>query len=71
MLGRGYPGLFPVGDAQAAAQLLRRAETDPKFLRTLTAACRKRAARFDPERERRAVLRLVDNARRAHRAPQT
>jgi putative glycosyltransferase (TIGR04348 family) len=71
MLGRGYPGLFPVGDAQAAAQLLRRAETDPKFLRTLTAACSKRAARFDPERERRAVLRLVDNARRAHRAPQT
>jgi putative glycosyltransferase (TIGR04348 family) len=62
MLGRGYPGLFPVGDVQAAAKLLRRAETDAKFLRALHSACKKRAPLFDPERERRAVLRLVDNA---------
>ncbi|MDL1862145.1 TIGR04348 family glycosyltransferase [Betaproteobacteria bacterium PRO7] len=62
MLGRGYPGLFPVGDMQAAAKLLRRAETDAKLLRALQSACKKRAALFDPERERRAVLRLVDNS---------
>lgn len=67
MLGRGYPGLFPVGDVQAAAQLLRRAETDAKFLRALQSACKKRAVLFDPERERRAVLRLVDNALEATR----
>lgn len=62
MLGRGYPGLFPVGHMHAAAKLLRRAETDAKFLRALRSACKKRAALFDPERERRAVLRLVDNS---------
>lgn len=62
MLGRGYPGLFPVGDMQAASKLLRRAETDARFLRALQSACKKRAALFDPERERRAVLRLVDNS---------
>lgn len=62
MLGRDYPGLFPVGDVQAAAKLLRRAESDAKFLRALQSACKKRAPLFDPERERRAVLALVDNA---------
>ncbi|MFN3565730.1 MAG: glycosyltransferase, partial [Burkholderiaceae bacterium] len=62
MLGRGYPGLFPVGDAEAAAQRLRRAESDARFMRALQTACKKRAPLFDPERERRAVLRLVDNA---------
>jgi putative glycosyltransferase (TIGR04348 family) len=62
MLGRGYPGLFPIGDADAAARLLYRAETDAKFLRALQVACKKRAPLFDPERERRAVLRLVDNS---------
>lgn len=62
MLGRDYPGLFPVGDVQAAAKLLSRAETDAKFLGALRSACKRRAALFDPTRERRAVLRLVDNA---------
>lgn len=62
MLGRDYPGLFPVGDVAAAVTLLRRAETDAKFLRALRVACKKRAPLFDPERERRALLRLVDNS---------
>lgn len=62
MLGRGYPGLFPVGDVLGAAKLLRRAETDARFLRALQAACKKRAPLFDPEREQQAVLRLVDNS---------
>lgn len=65
MLGRGYPGLFPVGDAGAAAELLYRAERDGRFLRALHAACKKRAPLFDPGRERRAVLRLVDNSIKA------
>ncbi len=71
MLGRDYPGLFPVGDVQAAARLLRRAEADAKFLRALQSACKKRATLFDPARERRVLLRLVDNALVAHRAAGT
>ena len=59
MLGRGYPGLFPLGDAQRAAQLMQRAASDPAFLRELTQACRARAPLFDPRKERSAVLQLA------------
>jgi glycosyltransferase involved in cell wall biosynthesis len=32
LLGRDYPGYFPVGDTGALARLLHRIETDPDFL---------------------------------------
>lgn len=51
MLGDDYPGFFPVGDAQALADLLYRAETVPAFLSQLKEAVRQRAALFSPERE--------------------
>jgi len=51
MLRGDYPGLFPVGDASALAELLRRAETDRAFLTELSRRCRERAAIADPERE--------------------
>jgi putative glycosyltransferase (TIGR04348 family) len=59
MLGRRYPGLFPVGDAEAAARLIARAEAEPAFRRRLQAACARRAPLFAPARERAALLRLV------------
>jgi putative glycosyltransferase (TIGR04348 family) len=59
LLGADYPGLFPVGDADAALALLRRAEREPAFLRRLAAACRRRAPLLTPAREARSLRRLV------------
>jgi len=51
LLGRGYPGYYPVGDEGALAKLMTRAETDPRFLKSLEAAGRKLAPQFTPKRE--------------------
>lgn len=59
MLGSGYPGLFPAGDADALADRLERAEGEPGFYRELRRRCGERAALVRPERERaswRALL---------------
>ncbi len=53
-LGADYPGLFPVGDAPALAQLLHRAETDPAFLAELAGWCERLRGETAPEREREA-----------------
>jgi len=55
LLGDDYPGYFPVGDEQALADLLHRAETDPGFLDALAAHVSRLAARFTPEREQRSL----------------
>jgi putative glycosyltransferase (TIGR04348 family) len=62
LLGRNYPGLFKVGDAAKAANLIERAASEPHFMRVLTRACERRAVLFAPARERRAINRLIDNA---------
>ena len=67
MLGAGYGGYFPVGDAAALAGLIDRFATDPAFAQGLTVECARRAPLFAPEREQAAVLRLVDNALTSHR----
>ena len=59
ILGAGYAGLFPVGDASALRALLLRAETDREFLRRLTEACARRAFLVKPAREREAWRRLL------------
>ncbi len=59
LLGRGYPGLFPVGDVERATKLLVRAAGDPSFLRRLESACRIRARLFESKLERAAVRKLV------------
>ena len=59
MLGRDYPGYYPVGNERALARLLERVETDGAFYRSLKRACRARARLFTPERERGALLALV------------
>ncbi len=54
LLGSDYDGYYPVGDAQALADRLHRAETDPAYLDRLAAQCAKQAPLFQPEREKRA-----------------
>lgn len=51
LLGDEYPGTFPVGDTEALAALLTRAEQERAFYATLEAACRARAHLTDPAQE--------------------
>jgi putative glycosyltransferase (TIGR04348 family) len=74
ILGAGYAGYFPVGDAQALATLLHRAESDARFYQNLKAHCRRLRPLVTPARERaswRALLRELGMAgapsRPAHR----
>jgi putative glycosyltransferase (TIGR04348 family) len=59
LLGRDYPGYFPVGDTQALAQLLHRVETDNAFRKRLTRAIRRRAPLFRPAHEKAAWKKLI------------
>jgi putative glycosyltransferase (TIGR04348 family) len=61
LLGADYAGYFPAKDTDALAALLRKAETDPAFLKQLSAQCRKRRPLFRPDRERAAWRRLLLN----------
>jgi len=54
LLGEGYPGYFPVGDTEALARLLERAETDTDFYRTLHDWCARLRPLVDPACERRS-----------------
>jgi putative glycosyltransferase (TIGR04348 family) len=54
LLGEDYPGYFPVGDAQALADLLWRAETDTAFYETLRDRCTRLRPLFDPAREKQS-----------------
>jgi putative glycosyltransferase (TIGR04348 family) len=64
LLGNDYAGLFPIGDARAARQLIERAAAEPAFLRRLQRQCEKRAPLFAPERERAALQQLLRQALR-------
>jgi putative glycosyltransferase (TIGR04348 family) len=59
LLGRDYPGYFPVGDTAALARLLRRIETDARFRARLHDAVRRRAHLFSAEREKAAWKALL------------
>ncbi len=63
LLGRDYPGYFPVGDAQALAHLLRRTETDARFYALLRRRCRRLRPLFEPSRERRTWADLLRTMR--------
>lgn len=67
LLGRDYPGYYPVRDTAALAALLRRAETDAAFLAELRRHCTARAPLFDPARERASWFRLINQTTDAHR----
>lgn len=60
LLGRDYPGYFPVGDTAALARLLHRTETSPEFLVRLSRAAARRAQLFRPAREKAAWRALLD-----------
>ena len=60
LLGRDYPGYFPVGDTEALARLLNRIETDAAFLERLQRAIARRANLFRPALEKAAWKKLID-----------
>lgn len=59
LLGRNYPGYFPVGDTAALARLLHRVESDPPYLLRLQRAIARRAPLFRPAREKAAWKKLI------------
>jgi putative glycosyltransferase (TIGR04348 family) len=59
MLGKDYPGYFEVGDHQALATLIKRCSEDKDFLDLLRKYGNRRASRFYPATEKRAVLQLA------------
>ncbi|MBS1788351.1 MAG: TIGR04348 family glycosyltransferase [Acidobacteria bacterium] len=59
LLGENYPGYFPVGDGEALARLLFRAETDEQFLAQLKLAGQNLAGKFLPEQELDAWRKLL------------
>jgi putative glycosyltransferase (TIGR04348 family) len=59
MLGRGYAGYYPFGNARALARLLWRAESDRAFYRKLVLQCRSRRDLVTPRRERVALKALL------------
>jgi len=60
LLGDDYDGCFPAGDAPALARLLQRCRDEPAMLPALARQCARRAPLFHPDRERAALLALVD-----------
>jgi putative glycosyltransferase (TIGR04348 family) len=60
LLGADYPGLFPVGDAEALAAALLRAEEDAAFRAGLQAWVRRLQPLVSPERERAAWRALLE-----------
>ena len=62
MLGRRYPGYYPLGDQAALAALIRRAASHRKFLKALHGALRERRHLFSPAAERRALAVVLDEA---------
>jgi putative glycosyltransferase (TIGR04348 family) len=59
MLGQDYAGYFPCGDAGELARLLERCRDQAGLLASLRRQCRARASRFEPRRERSALVKLV------------
>ena len=59
LLGEDYPGYFPVGDTQALANLLWRAETDTGFYHTLRECGARLRPLFDPAREKQSWEELL------------
>lgn len=66
ILGEDYPGLFPVGDARALAEMLRQAETDEGFYRRLEEGCAAVRRLLTPEREREAWRELLEEVTEAN-----
>jgi len=61
LLGRDYPGYYPVRDAAALARLLHLAETEPAFLNSLEHFGRKLEPLFRRNREQAALKQIVNS----------
>jgi putative glycosyltransferase (TIGR04348 family) len=59
LLGAGYDGYFPPGDAAALASHLQRLRDTPAMLEHLAQQCAVRSARFDPTEESKALHALL------------
>jgi len=59
MLGRSYPGYFPLFDERILARLLRKAVNDNAFYKKLKSALRSRRPIFAPAAERRALASIL------------
>jgi putative glycosyltransferase (TIGR04348 family) len=59
LLGERYPGYFRYGDTTTLARLMRRAEIDRVYYRTLERRCRQIASLFTPARELATWRRLL------------
>jgi putative glycosyltransferase (TIGR04348 family) len=59
LLGADYPGYFPVGDTEALARLLERAESDAGSYRALEESCARLRPLVDPARERQSWVDLL------------
>ena len=59
LLGDDYPGYYPVGNDEALANLLLRAESEPEYLAELVEHCARLRPRFTPEGEREAWRELL------------
>jgi len=68
MLGRDYPGYFPLRDERALARLIERARTDKAFYKRLKSAVARRRGLFAPASER-AVLKQALSGLRVSRPP--
>jgi glycosyltransferase involved in cell wall biosynthesis len=55
LLGEDYAGYYPVGDTQALAELLVRAEGDTEFLEKLRKQVGQLASLFTPEKEQESL----------------
>jgi putative glycosyltransferase (TIGR04348 family) len=64
ILGANYPGLFPFGDTRALGRLLRRAESDARFLSELRRRCLLARPKLSPSREKSALRELLAALRR-------
>jgi putative glycosyltransferase (TIGR04348 family) len=60
MLGEDYVGLFPVGDAQALADMLVRFRRDEQFANLLKKQCAIRAPLFSAEQECKGLLTILE-----------
>lgn len=63
MLGRGYPGYFPLFDDRALARLIERCRMNSRFYASLRKALLQRRPLFAPGAERAGLRRLIQSLR--------
>ena len=59
LLGKNYPGYFPVEDEHALAQLIMKAETNPEFYQSLVRHVKALQKQVQPRRELASIRKLV------------